>query len=152
MTATRIYHRFDSLANWDSAIEGGAGKLAKGEIAVVNVESGSSSFAIGYIGINETPTAWSECPQVFLGYVITGAAEPIASGPVVYEIPATTPPAGSTLSYDSALDRWFVDAELLSLDAYPTADGTVIWDESAGKFVVGAAVSAVELDGGEYTV
>jgi hypothetical protein len=86
------------------------------------------------------------------GTALTGAAEPVFSEPVIYEAPATTPPTGSTLSWDSAASKWAVDEEVLNLDAYPTANGTVMWNQSLGKFQVGAAVSAVELDGGEYTV
>lgn len=149
---TRIYHRIDTTQNWNAAIgSGDAGKLAKGEIGILTYSQGSYSEAIGYLGIADTETPWDQCPQIFFGYVNPGVSETVFSTPVVYERPATTPPTGSTLSWDSSSERWVVQPEVLSLDAYPTADGTVAWDQAQGKFVVGAAVSAVGIDGGSYT-
>jgi hypothetical protein len=152
MTTTRIYHRIDTETNWSTAIAASAGKLAKGEIGILTYTSGSMQGAIGRLGVSDTPTAWSACPTIFSGTISPGAAEPVFSEPVIYEAPATTPATGSTLSWDSAASRWTVDDEVVNLDAYPSANGTVIWNQSLGKFQVGAAVSAVELDGGEYTV
>lgn len=152
MTTTRIYHRFDTSANWTTAAGASAGKLAKGEIGIVKEVAGNATFAIGYLGIDDTPTLYSACPVVFYGFVNSGAAEPVFSEPVVYEAPVANPAAGSTLSWDSADSKWIVDEEVLNLDAYPTSDGVVVWNQSLGKFQVGAAVSAVELDGGDYTV
>ena len=151
MTTTRIYHRFDTSANWTTAAGASAGKLAKGEIGIAKSSVGNTTYALGYLGIDDTPTVYSSCPIVFYGSITTGAAEPIFSEPVVYELPAATPASGSTLSWDSASSKWIVEEEVLNLDAYPTADGTVVWNQSLGKFQVGAAVSAVDLDGGEYT-
>ncbi len=149
---TRIYHRIDTEANWNSAISsGGGGQLAKGEIGIVRSVSGETTVALGYLGINDTPTDWNACPMVFYGYINDGVAETITSEPVIYERPASTPPAGSTLAWDSSTNKWTVDELVLNLDAYPSSDGTVLWNQSLGKFQVGAAVSAVELDGGEYT-
>ena len=152
MTTTRIYHRFDTSANWSAAAGGNAGKLAKGEIAIAKSVSGSTTVALGYLGVNDEPTVYSSCPIVFYGSINSGAVEPVFSEPVIYEAPAATPATGSTLSWDSANSKWIVDEEVLNLDAYPSADGTVVWNQSLGKFQIGAAVSAVDLDGGEYTV
>ena len=88
---------------------------------------------------------------MFFGSVTDGLAEPIYTVPVIYEQPATTPPARSTLSWDAANDKWVVDTEVLNLDAYPTEDGAVAWDQAQGKFIVGASVSAIGIDGGSYT-
>lgn len=149
---TRIYHRIDTAANWNDAIGSpGAGNLAKGEIGILTNSSGSSTAVIGYLGINNAETPWNECPIVFYGLVTDGLAETIYTVPVIYEQPATTPTTGSTLSWDASADKWVVEQEVLSLDAYPTGDGSVAWDQSQGKFVVGAAVSAIGIDGGSYT-
>lgn len=149
---TRIYHRIDTAANWNDAIGSpGAGNLAKGEIGIVVNSSGSSTAAIGYLGINNAETPWTQCPIVFFGSVTDGLAEPIYTVPVIYEQPATTPPARSTLSWDAANDKWVVDTEVLNLDSYPTEDGAVAWDQAQGKFIVGASVSAIGIDGGSYT-
>lgn len=148
---TRIYHRIDTAANWNDAIGSpGAGKLAKGEIGILTTSIQDGTEVLGYLGISATETPWNQCPVVFYGYAREGIAETIFSTPVVYEQPATTPPSGSTLSWDSSSDRWVVQREVLSLDEYPDADGTVAWDQGDGKFVVGAAVSAVGIDGGSY--
>lgn len=150
---TRIYHRIDTAANWSTAAGNSFGKLAKGELGIVTSTAGSVSRVTGYFGIDATPTVYSSCPVVFNAYVdATVAASPVVSEPVAYTKPATTPPNGSVVSWDADSSSWVVDTEVLSLDAYPTADGTVVWNHSLGKFQVGTAVSAVELDGGEYTV
>jgi hypothetical protein len=152
MTTTRIYHRIDNSGAWLSASLAGAGKLSKGEIGLVTTTLGQDTDIKGYLGVSDTPTVYSQCPVVLSGYVEVGVAETIVSQPVVYQAPATSPSTGSTLSWDSANSKWIVDEEVLNLDTYPTADGTVVWNQSLGKFQVGAAVSAVDLDGGEYTV
>lgn len=148
---TRIYHRIDTTANWNDAIGSpGAGRLAQGEIGILTTTTGSSTVALGYLGVAATETPWNECPIVFYGSVDSGAAEPVFSTPVIYQTPASTPPTGSTLSYDAANDRWVVEPEVLTLDAYPSANGSVAWDQSLAKFVVGAAVNAGGIDGGTY--
>ncbi len=149
---TRIYHRIDTIANWNEAIGSpGAGNLSRGEIGIVTGTNGSQNYAIGYLGINGAETPWYQCPIAFYGTIDSGAAEPVYSIPVIYEEPATTPPDGSTLSWDDTNEKWVVDKQVLSLLQYPTADGSVAWDQSEGKFIVGAAVSAIGIDGGSYT-
>ena len=149
---TRIYHRFDTAANWSSAAGSSFGKLAKGELGMATTTVGNLTRLVGYFGINSTPTVYSACPVVFTAYIdSSNNAAPIVSEPIAYETPATTPPTGSTISWDATSSRWVVDTEVLSLDAYPTANGNVAWDQAQGKFVVGAAVSTVGIDGGSYT-
>lgn len=150
---TRIKLRSDSAANWATAEAAGEGKLLRGEIGVASlVVSGGTSTVIGRIGVDASQqVAFSECPIVFYGTWQSGVAGPVFSKPIVYQEPSQTPPNGSVVAWDSSLGRWVVDTEVLSLAAYPQANGSVAWDQAQGKFVVGAAVSAVGIDGGSYT-
>lgn len=149
--ATRIYHRLDTAANWSTAAASSFGKLAKGELGMVTTTVNNLTRVVGYFGINSTPTVYSSCPVVFAAYIdSTNNASPVISEPIAYQTPASTPPSGSTISWDATGSRWVVDTEVLSLDAYPSANGSVAWDQAQGKFVVGTAVSTVGIDGGTY--
>ena len=155
--ATRIVLRNDTPAGWSAAAAAGGAKLKKGELGLVlntmTSEEGTTNYATMYLGASDTETLFTNCPIVGDGYatVPPGVAgeEIISTTPVVYEDIATKPD-GTTVRWDATNERWVADAKVLTLDAYPTVDGTVVYDADVGKFVVGTAVSATEIDGGTY--
>ena len=72
------------------------------------------------------------------------------TAPVVYE-DAASKPDGTTVRWDATDEKWVADARVVTIDTYPTANGTVVYDASLGKFTVGAVVAATEIDGGTYS-
>lgn len=147
---TRIYQRYDSKANWDTQKAAGYGHLLKGEIGVSHYVVGDYTVYEGYLGVSATPTDYDACPLMFRAVVSNiQQATPDVFEPVVVKLdgPITT---GSTVVWNAATSVWEPTANILSLESYPSADGTVAWDQSQGKFVVGAAISTVGVDGGAY--
>ncbi len=155
MPDTRIILRHDTSQNWAGA---SATNVAKGELAVQIDEQTIGSTLIrsaqAYLGVNPSGDNVLNC--VYLGggavYETQGAAGPeiTATTPVVYEDIASKSD-GTTVRWDATNSKWVADAEVLTLDAYPTADGTVVYDADAGKFTVGAVVAATEIDGGTFS-
>jgi hypothetical protein len=154
MPDTRIILRHDTTANWESS---GATDLARGEIGIRIDESVSGDetayFADLLLGVTDGGAPISEAIYVGGGGIVikSGVAEPeiVGTTPVVYEDDAFKPD-GTTVRWDATNSKWVADAKVLTLDAYPTVDGTVVYDADAGKFVVGTAVAATEIDGGTY--
>lgn len=156
MPDTRIILRNDTAANWASS---GATDLNKGELAfglqeITNEVMGTTTYyAFGRLGVADG-TPFSECPQVAVGSVTiaSGVAESelTFTTPVVYE-DASVKPDGSTIRWDADDEKWVADAKVITLDAYPTVNGTVVYDAALGKFTVGAVVSATEIDGGTFS-
>jgi hypothetical protein len=152
--STRIILRNDTTANWASS---GATDLAKGEIGVkINeVVIGTSTLRTAEmrIGVASAGADIDSCPVIATGTTAetTGLSETelTLTTPVVYEDIATKHD-GTTVRWDDTNSQWVADAKVLSLDAYPSADGTVVYDAALGKFVVGAVVTATEIDGGAY--
>jgi hypothetical protein len=157
MSTTRIILRNDTPSNWTTAIGSGGSKLKKGEVGLVlnTVTSGGSTanYATAYVGVSDTETAIYSCPMIGTGSSTSSPGvnenEIIGTTPVVYEDDAFKPD-GTTVRWDATNGKWIADAKVLTLDAYPTVDGTVVYDADAGKFVVGTAVAATEIDGGTY--
>ena len=154
--ATRIVLRNDTRSQWGVADAAGGGKLKKGEVGLIlDSSNGETVFeAQAYVGVSDTETPILSCPMIGDGSTILNAGangeEIIRTTPVVYEDDAFKPD-GTTVRWDATNERWVADAKVLTLDAYPTTDGTVVYDADTGKFVVGTAVSATEIDGGTYT-
>ena len=155
MPDTRIILRHDTSANWDSS---GATDLAKGEIGI-KIDEFSIDGATAYaaeVRMGVVAAGDEIANAVVIGSGTTRITSGVAGGaiigttPVVYEDIATKAD-GTTVRWDATNSKWVADAKVLTLDAYPTTDGTVVYDASAGKFVVGTAVSATEIDGGTYT-
>lgn len=150
--ATRIYHRYDTKANWDAAVAAGGGKLVQGEIGIVeNPIQGFIEYT-GYLGTSSTPVTYNGGALLFRA-LVSDIGTPGIDAPVFEQILVKTTgaiPDNSTVVWNSANEAWEPTNEILSLDAYPTADGVVAWDQSEGKFTVGAAVSTVGIDGGAY--
>ena len=154
MADTRIIIRNDNAANWSSS---GATDLNKGELAFeigsVEVPSvGTTYYAFGRLGVADG-TPFDECPQVAVGSVTVTPGvvedETTFTAPVVYE-DAASKPDGTTVRWDATDEKWVADARVVTIDTYPTANGTVVYDASLGKFIVGTTVSATVIDGGSY--
>lgn len=152
--STRIILRNDTSENW---LASGATDLAKGEIGVkINelvVGTTTLRSAELRIGVASAGADIDSCPMIATG---TSAETPglnetelIQTTPVVYEDIAVKSD-GTTVRWDDENSQWVADAKVLTLDAYPTADGTVVYDAALGKFKVGAVVTATEIDGGSY--
>lgn len=154
MPDTRIILRNDTTANWQGS---GATDLAKGELAlrIDEVTDGStkSYFAELLLGVDPLGAPIEEAVYVGGGGVVinTGIAESgiTQTTPIVFKDIASKED-GTTVRWDDTNSKWVADAKVLSLDAYPTADGTVVYDATLGKFKVGAVVTATEIDGGAY--
>lgn len=154
MPDTRIILRNDTAANWSSS---GATDLNKGELAfsvdaIENPGVGTTYYAFGRLGVADG-TPFAECPQIAVGSVTvaSGVAESeyAFTTPVIYEDIASKPD-GTTVRWDATEQKWVADAKVVTIDTYSTVDGTVVYDASLGKFVVGAVVSATVIDGGSY--
>ncbi len=147
---TRIYHRFDSKANWDTQKAAGYGTLQRGELGIAYYNQLDFTIYEGYLGVSGTPTSYDVCPLMFRAVVSNiQQAIPDVFEPVVLKFDGSIP-TGSTVVYDAATGVWEATNQILRLDSYPQANGTVAWDQAQGEFVVGAAVSAVGIDGGSY--
>lgn len=147
---TRIYHRYDSKANWDTQKAAGYGHLLRGELGVSHYTVGDYTIYEGYLGVSGSPTDYDACPLMFRVPVTNiQQAIPDVFEPVVVKVDAGIA-SGSTVVWNDTTKVWEATNEILSLDAYPTANGNVAWDQTLGKFVVGAAVSTVGIDGGAY--
>lgn len=145
--ATRIYHRIDSLAAWSAAEAASQGKLLFGEIGVATFPLGTETGLIARMCVNENPTPWSACPTVFAGTTQSLQLNGVETRPVNYESTGT-PSDGATLAWNGS--AWEATEEVLRLDAMPTANGTVVWNSSLGKFQVGNVLPANDIDGGSY--
>lgn len=155
MPDTRIILRNDTSANWQGV---SATTVAKGELALkIDEQTIGSTIvrsAVAYLGVDPTGDNIDNCVYIGKGsvYETTGVSGPevTATVPVVYEdIPAKS--HGTTVRWDAANGKWIADVNVLTLDAYPTQNGTVVYDASLGKFTVGAVVSATEIDGGTFS-
>jgi len=151
---TRIYHRYDSLANWNTAKAAGGGKLLKGELGIVWSVVGSNTQYVGYVGTTDASggVAFDACPILFRALIPnigTPGVDADSFEPLIVKSQASIA-AGSTVAWNATDNVWEPTGSVLTLESYPTTDGTVVWDQSEEKFVVGAAVSSVELDGGSY--
>lgn len=148
--ATRIYHRYDSKTNWDTQKAAGYGHLLKGEVGVSYQVVGNYTVYEGYLGVSATPTDYDACPLMFRAVVSNiQQAIPDVFEPVVVKVDAGIT-SGATVVWNDTIKAWEATNEVLSLESYPTANGNVAWDQVLGKFVVGAAVSTVGIDGGVY--
>lgn len=154
MPDTRIILRNDTSANWQGA---SATTVAKGEIALkIDEQTIGSTIvrsAVAYLGVDPTGDNIDNCVHIGQGsvYETQGASGPeiTATTPVVYE-DITIKQDGTTVRWDATDEKWVADARVITLDTYPSANGTVVYDASLGKFVVGAAVTATVIDGGSY--
>lgn len=155
MPDTRIILRNDTSANWQGA---SATTVAKGELALkIDEQTIGSTIvrsAVAYLGVDPTGDNIDNCVYIGQGsvYETQGLSGPeiTATTPVVYE-DAATKPDGTTVRWDATDEKWVADVKVLTLDAYPTANGTVVYDAALGKFTVGAVVSATEIDGGTFS-
>lgn len=163
MPETRIILRNDTTANW--AAESATG-VKKGEVAFKldsNVVDANTTIytAAAMLGINAAGSPIDDCIQFGFGGVVVSSGQGVDSDrteitvtrPVTYEDnsnDAGTRPNGAIVRWDAANDKWIADARVVTIDAYPTANGTVVYDAAAGGFVVGTAITATELDGGTY--
>ena len=157
MPDTQIILRHDTSQNWAG---GSATNVAKGELAfqidAVEVPGvGTIYNATGRLGTADS-LPFESCPQVATGNVLVPVAgdgfagsEAMFTWPVVYE-DAASKPDGTTVRWDATDEKWVADARVVTIDTYPTANGTVVYDASLGKFIVGTTVSATVIDGGSY--
>ena len=154
MTDTRIILRNDTSSNWASSE---ATDIHKGELAIkideYVVEDTTVRSAAVYLGVE---TGGSTIDNgVYLGGGSVFEKQGIAESeltftkPVVYEDIASKQD-GTTVRWDATNEKWVADARVVTIDTYPTANGTVVYDASLGKFIVGAVVSATVIDGGSY--
>jgi hypothetical protein len=154
MPDTRIIIRNDTASNWaaESATNVAAGELAA-KIDTTVIGNTTLHTVNMFAGVDSNGAAIDSCPLIATGVVAetTGLAEPeiVQTKPVVFEDIASKTD-GTTVRWDDTNSKWVADAKVLSLDAYPTADGTVVYDATLGKFKVGAVVAATEIDGGSY--
>lgn len=157
MSETQIILRHDTPDNWSAS---GATDIKKGELAFEIEEEeiegvGTVYRALGRLGVDSQGEAFGLCPLVVAGAVIARSeSNPEGVGytftePVVYEDIAVKPD-GTTVRWDADALKWIADAQVVTIDAYPTEDGTVVYDAAAEKFTVGAVVTASEIDGGDY--
>lgn len=150
--ATRIYHRYDTKANWDAAVAAGGGKLMQGELGIVVNPVTDATEYIGFVGTSAAPLEY-EAGALLFRAVIPNVGQGVTAPPVFEPLSLKVSgsiPANATIVWDAAEAAWKPSNEILSLETYPSADGVVAWDQSAGQFTVGAAVSTVGIDGGSY--
>lgn len=163
MPETRIILRNDTTANWAAE---SATSVKKGEVAFkldTNVVDANTTIytAAARLGINAAGSPIDDCIQFGFGGVVVSRGQGVDSDeteitvtrPVTYEEnpnDAGTRTDGAIVRWDAANTKWVVDTKVVTLDAYPSASGTVVYDASAGNFVVGTAITATELDGGTY--
>lgn len=146
---TRIYHRIDALTDWEAANQNSLGKLAQGEIGVATTPAPNGSTAvIARMGVNATATPWADCPVVFAGTDQNLELNGSETRPVSYDNTGEPLSDGAVIAWDGS--KWAATEEVLRLDAMPTANGTVVWNSSLGKFQVGSVLPANDIDGGSY--
>lgn len=153
---TRIQIRHDTLQAWEFAQTElvNKGKLESGEFGLIIESNTDNSYykLIGHLGIFSTPTKINNCPVVFMAELFQDEFDPniyTSTEPVVY-VPPEEIPEKSVVSWNSTTQRWEVVNSVVTLNEFPTQDGSLIYDSATNSFSIGEVVFADEIDCGDY--